>query len=213
MLGPRHEEFDVVVGEAGSMSPVVQYAGSVLDGRSSPELFARRILAFQRLGITAFVSSFVFVHRRTSARPTITRRRVVTARTKSEDFDWLIGYAIGTASWGDADVLRLMDTTPRLVDGTEWRSRMLAEAGEWRSASSQVGTTAPFLVEANDCPPWFAQLLSWCDGRTSGHELKRRCQTQHLVPAEVDDLQFARLLRQLCDAAFVELPQFPLAGH
>src|SRR5262249_44210710 len=33
MLGPRHEEFDVVLGEAGSMSPVLQYAGGVLDGR------------------------------------------------------------------------------------------------------------------------------------------------------------------------------------
>jgi methylase of polypeptide subunit release factors len=213
MLGPGHEEFDVVLGEGGSMSPVVQYAGSVLDGRSSPELFARRILAFQRLEITAFVSAFVFIQRRATDRATITRRRVVTARTKREDFDWLIGYAIGTAEWSDADVRRLMDTTPGLVEGTEWRSRMLAEGGEWRSATSQVGTTAPFFVEANDCPPWFAQLLSWCDGRTSGHELLHRCQSQRLVPADVDDLQFGRLLRQLSDAAFLELPQFPLPGH
>lgn len=213
MLGSRQEEFDVVVGDAGSMSPLLQYAGSVLDGRSTPELFARRIVAFNRLKIAAFVSSFIFVQRRTSNRPTITRRRVVTGRTKPADFEWLMGYAVGTAQWTDADVLRLMDTAPRLVEGTEWRSRMLAEGGEWRAAPTQIGTTTPFLVEANDCPPWFAQLLAWCNGRTSGHELLRRCRAQQLLSAEVDDLLFARLLRQLSDAAFIELPEFPLPPH
>ena len=114
---------------------------------------------------------------------------------------------------GIIGILGNSPAAPRLVEGTEWRARMLAEGGEWRAAPTQVGTTAPFLVEANDCPPWFAQLLSWCNGRTSGHELLRRCRAQHLVPAEVDDLQFARLVRQLADAAFIELPEFPLPLH
>lgn len=213
MLGPRHEEFDVVLGQASSMPPVAQYAGGVLDGRSTAELFARRIQAFQRLKITAFVSSFVLIQRRAAKRPTITRRRLVTGRTTAADFDWVLGYAIGTSTWTDADVVRLLDTTPRLVDGTEWRTRMLAEAGEWRMASTSVGTTTPFLTEADECPPWFVQLLVWCDGRTSGHELLRRCREQRMVPADTEDLPFARLLRQLADAAFIELPEFPLPSR
>lgn len=213
MLGSQHEEFDVALGQVSSMTPVLQYAGGVLEGRSTPELFARRILAFQRLEITAFISSLIVIQRRVSRRPTITRRRLVTARTTAQDFDWLMSYAVGTSAWTDDDVLHLLDTTPRLVEGTEWRSGMLAEGGEWRTMPTQVGTTTPFLIEAGDCPPWFAHVLAWCDGRTSGHELLRRCREQNMVPAETGDLQFAGLLRQLADAAFIELPQFPLPAR
>jgi 16S rRNA G966 N2-methylase RsmD len=213
MLGPQHEEFDVVLGQASSMPPIAQYSGAVLDGRATPEHFARQIRAFQRLAITAFVSSLIVVQRRVSRRPTITRRRLVTGRTTAADFDWLMSYAVGTSEWTDDDLLRLLATTPRLVEGTEWTSRMLAEGGEWRMTPTQLGTTTPFLVAPNDCPPWFGQLLAWCDGRTAGHELLRRCREQNMVPGEADDLQFARLLRQLADVAFIELPEFPLPAR
>jgi methylase of polypeptide subunit release factors len=210
MLGPRQHEFDVIVGQGSAINPVVQYAGGLVEGRSTPELFTRRVEAFKRLGITSFVSAMILIHRRESERPAVTRRRLVSGRTTAKDFQWLMDYLIRTSQWTDADVLGLLDTTPRLVDGTEWRTRMLAEGGEWRFGFAQLATTAPFSMEADNCPPWFASLLMLCDGRTVGREILRRLREAGSIPSASDDAQFARLLRQLADAAFVELPDFPL---
>ena len=213
MLGPKQGEFDVIVGQVSSLNPVVQYAGALVEERSTPELFARRIMAFKRLQITAFVAATVLIQRRTSNRPVVTRRRVLTGRTTAADFQWLMHYLIITSQWTDADLLHLLDTTPRTVDGTEWRTRMLAEGSEWKLASAQLATTAPFSMEADNCPPWFATLLTWCDGRTTGHEHLRRLREAKMIPPGSDDRQFAVFLKQLADAAFIELPELPLPAR
>jgi methylase of polypeptide subunit release factors len=211
MLGPREGEFDVVVAQASAVNPVIQYAGSVLEGRSTPELFVRRIEAFKRLGIKDFVSAVILIQRRASDRPVVTRRRILTGRTTASDFQWLLRHAIGTTAWTDDDVLRLLDAAPRLVEGVEWRTRAVARSGEWQSASTQLATFAPFMMEADDCPAWFATLLTWCDGRTPAREHLRRLRDAGVIPPSSPDLQFARLIRQLADGAFVELPDYPLS--
>lgn len=213
MLGPGHGEFDVIVAQGSAINPVVQYAGGVVEGRSTPELFARRIEAFKRLEITAFVSAVILIQRRSTDRPVVTRRRILTGRTTAKDFQWLMHYLIETSRWTDADVARLLDTTPRTLDGTEWRTRMIAEGGEWKLGFAQLSTSAPFAMEADDCPAWFAHLLSWCDGKTTARELLRRLRESGAIPPSSDDQQFARLIRQLSDAAFIEIPQFPLSAR
>ena len=115
-----------------------------------------------------------------------------------------------TAQWSEADVAALLDTTPRLVDGVEWRTRTMADGGAWKLGFTQLATSAPFAMEADDCPVWFSTLLTWCDGKTPAREHLRRLRESGAIPESSPDQQFARLIRQLADAAFIELPELAL---
>jgi SAM-dependent methyltransferase len=210
MLGPRQDEFDVVVAQASATNPVLQYAGAVFDDRSTPELYLRRVAAFKRLAITSFVSAVIVVQRRRTNRPVVTQRRILTGRTTAAHFQWLLRYLVTTSTWTEADVIRLLDSTPRTMDGVEWRTRMYAEGSVWKLGYTQLATFTPFAIEADDGPPWLQHLLAWCDGKTTARELLGRLRQAGAIHEANADQQFATLIRRLADNAFIELPEFPI---
>jgi hypothetical protein len=80
--------------------------------------------------------------------------------------------------------------------------------GEWSPVETRIAAMVPFAVEA-PCPPILSTLLARCDGRLTGREHLAALRASGDVPPEKTDADFAQLVRELADAAYLELDAFP----
>ena len=74
---------------------------------------------------------------------------------------------------------------------------------------TRIAAMVPFAVEA-PCPPILSTLLARCDGRLTGREHLAALRAAGDVPPEKTDADFAQLIRELADAAYIELDAFPI---
>jgi methylase of polypeptide subunit release factors len=209
MLGSMEPEFDVIVVQASVSDPVALFGEMVREGRSTGELFERRIAAFTRHEIETFVAGEIIVQRRKTLRAVGTRRRIASVTATAADLQWLLRYTAGTAAWGDDELRALLDARPRCLPQTELHTQSVLREGAWAPRAGQLEIGAPFAMRA-ECPPWFPIFLAWCDGTASVRELYHRLLDEERIGASGSEAEFARLVFQLADAPFLELPMFPL---
>ena len=207
MLGPAEGEFDLLVGQVALIDPDNLLAGAVRSGRLSTEDATGQRELFQRLRIERFVSVGFLIRRRTEAGDALTRRRVVSPRTRASHLEWYLDYATAVASWEPGSA-RILDTRPRVLPYAELLSRSSLRDGRWRPTASSLATEVPFLVQA-ECPTWFGSFLTWCDGRATARELLLRLRNAGIVAAADTDADFALAIGQLADRGFVELDIHP----
>jgi hypothetical protein len=67
----------------------------------------------------------------------------------------------------------------------------------------------PFQSEAK-IEPWVAGLVGSCNGILTAREIYLYLKTQEAISLEMQEEEFARVLRLLISAGFLELPEFPL---
>jgi hypothetical protein len=154
------------------------------------------------------VAATVLIQRRTSARPVVTRHRMMSPETRAPDLLWALRYLADTAGWGAAETNRLLDTRPRTLPATEVRSRSRMSDGKWTVVDARLSTTVPFAVESA-CLPFLPALLAQCDGRVTAREHLARLRASGDVPADRTDGDFAQLIRELADSSYIELDIFP----
>jgi SAM-dependent methyltransferase len=207
MLGPAHEEFDIVLGSAGTFDPMEYYAQRLAAGTNTPDDFLRRRGLFNTLGVEQFVNAVFLIERRREKQAPVTRRRVLSGETTADDLQWYMSWATSTAAWGK-DVERFLDARPRRSPHVELRSRSVFRDRRWSVTGMSVSTLSPFAAEAA-CASWFATLLSWLDGRATVREHFARLRDTGLIPEASSDADFATLVGQLADGGFIELDLFP----
>jgi SAM-dependent methyltransferase len=209
MLGDAQGEFDLLIGVAKAAPPWEMFAGSLRDGTSTPDLYVRRLAAFEALGITEFVAGAFMIQRRATERPVGTRRRSLTPQTTWGDLQWALRYMAATSDWSAENVDVLLDARPCTLPGTRIETRSVLRDGSWNVSAAHLVSSAPFSVKA-PCLPWFPPLLSWCDGTATVRELYRRLLGLPEFDRNGTEADFALLLYQLADAPFIELSAIPV---
>jgi SAM-dependent methyltransferase len=211
MLGDAQSELDLLIGVAKSGTPPEMFTGSLRDGTSGPELFAKRMAAFEALGITEFVAGTFIFQRRTDARPVGTRRRRLTLETGWPALSWALDYMAATSAWNADNMEALLQARPRRLEGTQIEARSVFRAGQWIVSDANLVSAVPFNVKG-PCLPWFPDLLAWCDGTVTVRELYQRVQTLRSFDHKGSEADFALLIYQLADAPFLELSDIGVAG-
>ena len=209
MLGPSEGEFDVVVIRGGVVDPRIYRAERLQTGQMTPQAFLHQTELFKRLRVEQFVATTVLIQRRTSERPVVTRHRVLTPETRAYHLQWVLDYLARTVEWGSDDADRILSYRLRTSPRAELRVRSMLRDGEWSPVETRIAAMVPFAVEA-PCPPILSTLLARCDGRLTGREHLDALRASGDVPPEKTDADFAQLIRELADAAYIELDAFPI---
>ena len=209
MLGPSETEFDVVLGQGGTLAPEEFFARTLRTGTMHPEDFDRRRTTMEKLGVERFVTALFMVHLRATARPVFTRRRIVSTETSAGDFQWYLRWSTATVSPLSAE--QFLNARPVVAQGVELRSRSIYRDGGWTSADTMLVTRRPFALEAV-CPPWFATLLGWCDGQRTAREHLQRLREEGVLAESGSESEFALVIGRLADGGFVELDFAPRDG-
>jgi methylase of polypeptide subunit release factors len=209
MLGPAEAEFDVVLGQGGTLDPEEFFVRTLRTGTTHPEDFDRRRKILEQLGVERFVTALFMVQRRATARPVFTRRRIVSTETSATDFQWYLRWSTTTASPMSAEAF--LNARPLAAPGVELRSRSIYQNGGWTTADTMLVTRRPFALEAT-CPPWFATLLGWCDGLRTAREHLQRLRDEGMIAESGSESEFAFVIGRLADGGFVELDFAPRVG-
>jgi methylase of polypeptide subunit release factors len=211
MLGPAHEEFDVLLGTAGTFDgdgylARLAQAQKVLHTRPESELSWHRAL-IDRLEIERFVNAAFLIRRRLEPRPVFTRRRAVSPETGPAHYQWYMRWAAAAEGWPDAPPI--LDAPVRRVERTELRSRSVCGPAGWTVVDASLATRTPFACELR-CPTWLASLLARCDGVVTVRDHLRHFRDIGVIPTSATDGEFALLIAQLADGGFIELDDFRL---
>lgn len=209
MLDTASEEFDLVIAQGRSLDPFHFFADQAKAGYSPFERLAQLSDTLDRLGIEQLVFCSLLFQRRSTDRPVITTRRVLSPLTGAADLQWVLRWMVASAGWDMADSRRLLASRPRTLPHTELRSRSMLHDGQWSVDECQLVTLAPFAVEAS-CPNWYATLLQFCDGRMTAREHLQYLRDTRAVPDAAPEDLFAMMIRQLVDAGLVEIDEFRL---
>ena len=209
MIGAAEAEFDVVLGQGGTLDPEEFFVRTLRTGTTHPEDFDRRRKILEQLGVERFVTALFMVQRRATARPVFTRRRIVSTETSAADFQWYLRWSTATAAPMSAEAF--LDARPLAAPGVELRSRSIYQNGGWTTADTMLVTRRPFALEAT-CPPWFATLLGWCDGQRTAREHLQRLRDEGMIAESGSESEFAFVIGRLADGGFVELDFAPRAG-
>lgn len=208
MIGPSEDEFDVLLLRGGVVDPRVYQAERLQNGRMTPDSFFRQVQLFKRLRVEQFVAVTAIVQRRATSRPVITRHRVLSGETRAEHLQWVLDYLTRTVEWGSDSTDAILGHRVRASPHIELRTRSAVRDGAWSPVEAHIRSTNPFAVEA-PCPPILSSLLVRCDGSLTGRDLLAALRESGDVPLERTDEDFAQLIRELADAAYIELDAFP----
>jgi SAM-dependent methyltransferase len=165
---------------------------------------------FARLGVEWLVYGFIVIQRRNGARRTFTVRRQASPGSRRAPWEWLLAWE----SAATEDLTRLMLERP-LHRGrdAEFQVRHRLEGSGWAPQQYTLRTEWPFSMEC-DAHPWMANLISLCDGRTTGRDQLRVLMENEVVPRNISEEEFARAAAGLVSGGFIEVEGFrpPRAG-
>jgi SAM-dependent methyltransferase len=208
MLGDRHAEFDVLVGQIGLVDPEALLGGSLASGRMSADVVAAQRALFAHLGIERFVNVGFLIRRRRAPGTPVTRRRIVSEGTQAPHLGAYLDYATATADW-ERGSSRFLGARPHASPHADLLTRSSLQGGRWIVTAASLATLVPFSVQA-ECPSWFGTFLTWCDGRATAGELLTRLRNAGIVDDSASDADFAVLIGELADGGFVELDVVPV---
>jgi methylase of polypeptide subunit release factors len=210
MLGPRQEEFDVLLTTTLEYEPVGYFTRTALEGRMDWSALKATLELQRDLQIERMIYSHMQIQRRAGARPTFTTRRNVGGAGGWRETDWLLGWETRVAA-GDEELLGMLSSgSPRVPAGVKVEIEMEQDQpANWGPCRCAVRVEAPFQLRL-ECPVWTADLLTWSTGEYSVAELFQRL----AVPAGMADAEgaarFVHFVRTLASAGILEFAGLPL---
>lgn len=202
MIGPRHEEFDVLLSTALEYEPISYFTNTALDGRMDwaslqPTLRTQRGLKVERM-----VYSHIEVQRRRTPRQVFTRRRQLALGSDWRETDWLMGWETRLAEGDPSLVQALLTGRPRVAPGAVIQIELRQNEEAWAPSECTVRVEWPHPLRVK-CPPWAADLLAQCDGSATLGELFARFQTAGALPAEGPEEAFLAFIRILAGSGIL----------
>lgn len=205
-LGERAPEFDVFVGEAAFLDPLVYFARRAERGTETFADIERRLKVFKRLGIRQFVLSAVLIHRRRdgASRPPVTVRRQVSRMTRPRDLQSALRWHAAAAAPDSPILSDLLRSRPRSNPHAQVRTIQRQHGGEWQVERVYLAAPGPFVADAS-CPPAYATVFMACDGRLTGREIFQDLKRRGVVPEDAPDSDFAELLKRLVEYGLLDV--------
>ena len=123
--------------------------------------------------------------------------------------EWLLEW--GAAIRDGAARERLMESRPYLSPHAEMSVVHRVRDGAMAPEAFSLRCRRPFDVERR-IPPWLAQIVSQCDGRTTWREQLGNARDAGLVPTKATSADFLTVLDSLVSQGLLWVSDMPLPG-
>ncbi|MGH7459817.1 MAG: methyltransferase, partial [Pseudomonas sp.] len=133
LLGPRHEEFDILIVFNVEAPPALFYSRLVARGSMTPAEYARQVEVLKTLAVEKMVIGFISIERRPSSQAAVTLRRCIMQRRSPApaEIDW--GLAWERAQNDPGLLSRLLSARPVLSPFAEVQLKHRMHAGQLRA--------------------------------------------------------------------------------
>lgn len=209
MIGPRHEEFDVLLSTALEYEPISYFTRTALDRRMDWSALEPTLRTQQALQVERMVYSHIEVQRRATPRAVFTRRRQLAPITGWRETDWLMSWETRVAEGDDTLAAALIRGRPTVAPGAVIQIEMHQDGGSWIPTECAVGVEWPYPLRVK-CPPWAADLLAQSDGSITLAELCERFQAAGVLPPEGPEAAFLAFVRILVGSGILLFDSLPL---
>jgi SAM-dependent methyltransferase len=209
MLGAQEGEFDVLVGCLFDYEPADYFTRIALDGRARFEDMEPTLRVLHELGVERLIYSHIELQRRQGPRPVFTRRRQITPACGPAEVDWLFKWEVASL---DSGLLEgLLHRVARVSPATAVQITLRPDGPDrWNQTESAATVDWPFPLRAK-LPPWGADLLARCDGRTQlGALLASLKATGAAGEGDAADAALVGVAQVLIGAGVLEVEGFPL---
>jgi methylase of polypeptide subunit release factors len=200
MLGPDHQEFDVLMGGLEAFSPVDYHLRLAAAGEAGVEDLEQRNAVFQSLEIERLITCAMVMRRRAQPGMPVTIRRQMGPETVNADLEWLLDWE--AAAQDPAHLERVLDCRPACSTAVRLRSTHVLKDHQWTLSECSFETNRPFTLRAK-APGWSAAFVARCDGRTTVRQHFRCFVEQGSLPRESSEQDFARFVSTLISGGFL----------
>ncbi len=210
MLGPAHEEFDVLVISNSDMQAAAFYSRLFAIGSMSVAQLDQQLRTFARLDVENVVIGFVYIRRHATARSPLTLRRRLAQKHMAPNphsYDWLLGWERASSQPDLAS--QLMDAHPCVAAEAQIRLTHRMHEGQLRAEVCSVTTGIPFAFDL-EASPGTILLLGACNGTRSVTALYEEMKEVGAVPSHATLEQFLHLIRVLIGGGVLEVESYRL---
>jgi methylase of polypeptide subunit release factors len=208
-LGATAAEFDLVLVAHTLRSPKEVAVNSLLGGGTVAEDIRYRHEMWERRKTKFLFHGGVLMRRHEAARSAFTRRVLRGQGFIQAHAEWLLEW--GTEVRDTASHERLMELRPYLSPHAELGVIHRVRNGQLVPEGFSLRCRRPFDVE-RILPPWLAQIVAQCDGRTSWQGQLENARNAGLVSGEVTAAEFLRALDTLVSNGLLWVAERPLPG-
>jgi SAM-dependent methyltransferase len=208
-LGPLAAEFDLVLVAHTERSPKAVAVDSFLGGNTSAADIRYRHEMWERRKTKSLFHGRVLVRRHEGARPAFTQRVLRGQGFTQAHVEWLLEWGAALSDAGSQE--RLMELRPRLSPHAELGVVHRVRNGRLAPEAFSLRCRCPFEAE-RALPPWLAQIIAQCDGRTTWQGQLENARNAGLVSRETTTAEFLSVLEPLVANALLWVAERPLPG-
>jgi SAM-dependent methyltransferase len=208
-LGPHAAEFDLVLVAHTERQPKDVAVDSFLGGNTPAGDIRYRHDMWERRKTKSLFHGRVLMRRHEAERPAFTQRVLRGQGFTQAHVEWLLEW--GAAAHDAASQQRLMDLRPCLSPHAELGVIHRVRNGRFVPEGFSLRCRRPFDAE-RVLPPWLAQIVAQCDGRTSWQGQLENARSAGLVSREVTAAEFLSVLEPLVSKALLWVAERPLPG-
>jgi hypothetical protein len=165
----------------------------------------------ERLQVRQLLFCWVVIQRRCSPRGVFSVRRRAGEETRGEHVEWLLRRETAARELGSDEWL--LDARPRRSPGVQLNILHQMGTDGWGPTERSLRTAAPFPLTAK-CPPWAAELVAGCDGRTTVREHFERLRSGGVIAEQSSQQVLLSSVGVLLAGGFIYIEGFepPLAA-
>jgi SAM-dependent methyltransferase len=200
-LGKAAAEFDVLLIAHATVTP--DHVSSPLD----PAERQHWDEVFKAHRVRYLFHGSIIIERHANTRLPYTVRTQKGPESGWRESEWLRDWMAAAAQ--DSIVPAVLDSRPRLSSALE--VQLVHRVREGALALDECTMTAEYPLDSRAvCHSWMVQMISRCDGRTTGRDLLARCRSDAIIPPDYPEAAFARVLCGMISGGFLEIDLFPL---
>ncbi|MGH7468670.1 MAG: methyltransferase [Longimicrobiales bacterium] len=209
LLGPAHDEFDVVVISALTMPPGEYYGMQAVRGELPFDALERHLQSFGEIEAKNLIISFVHIERHTQPQPPLTVRRKIGSgfSPRTAVIDWLLAWERAQRTTGFSEMVLQARPTVTQHATIELAHRMTE--GRLRALAGRAHTQYPFLFSM-ESSPGLVLMLGACDGSRTVTQLHHEMRELGVIPANTPTDEFLEFIRHLTSGAVLEFEGFKI---
>jgi hypothetical protein len=208
-LGPVAAEFDLVLVAHTERTPKDVAVDSLLGGNTTAEDIRYRHEMWERRKTKSVFHGRVLMRRHEAPRTAFTQRVRRGQGFTPAHVEWLLEW--GTEVRDAVSHARLMGLRPYLSPHAELGVIHRVRNGQLAPEGFSLRCRGPFDA-ARTLPPWLAQIVAQCDGRTTWQEQLENARTAGLVAREMTAAEFLTVLEPLVANGLLWIAEKPLPG-
>lgn len=206
MLGPSHDEFDVVLAVRVAREPSDYFSALARAGGSTAAEAEAKLAAYKAVGAEKLVYASMVIERHALPRTPLTVRRSVGTARLGDSLDWELDWRRLRESPGFGE--RLLDSRVRCREGARIRSDQQLVDGAWRVERIELVMETPFRTSV-ECSPETGAILARCTEAVRVRDLAHTLVADGMVGPDGAEEAMASLVSFFVNAGCLETDLLP----